>query len=276
MIDIPKYISSDVLETAIMCIPLAPSQGLESYGFRGEALSSLCSVAEVSVTTRTADQDAATRLEFDPMGRILSRSVVPRAVGTTVAVKNIFSRLPVRCGGEVRGRWAPRHELPCACAAQAQTAEASLLPDPFAHLSTTPPNRHRELKANLRRELARVTSVVQAYGLVARGVRLIATHQQGSGTRTVLVGTQGSAETKANMQAVFGARLASGLQPFEAEGRVKGSGGRPSLGTPSGEGGDDQGGDGRAWSIRGFVSKAGAGGRSHGKRDVCWCWYLSF
>ncbi|KAK2080190.1 hypothetical protein QBZ16_000043 [Prototheca wickerhamii] len=152
-------------------------EGLESYGFRGEALSSLCSVAEVSVVTRTADQDAATRLEFDPMGRILSRSVVPRAVGTTVAVKNIFSR-------------------------------------------------HRELKANLRRELARVTSVVQAYGL-------------------------GSAETKANMQAVFGARLASGLQPFEAEGR----------------GSDDQGGDGRAWSIRGFVSKAGAGGRSHGDRQ---------
>lgn len=51
------------------------------------------------MVTRTADQDAATRLEFDPMGRILSRSVVPRAVGTTVAVKNIFSRLPVRCEG---------------------------------------------------------------------------------------------------------------------------------------------------------------------------------
>lgn len=166
--------------------------------------------------------------------------------------------------------------MPCACAAQAQTAEASLLPGPFAHLSTALPNRHRELKSNLRRELARVTSVVQAYGLVARGVRLIATHQQGSGTRTVLVGTQGSAETKANMQAVFGARLAGGLQPFEAEGRVKGSGGRPSLGTPSREGSDDQGGDGRAWSIRGFVSKAGAGGRSHGKRDVCWCWYFIF
>lgn len=38
--------------------PLPLAQGLSTFGFRGEALSSLCAVAEVSVTTRTAEQDA--------------------------------------------------------------------------------------------------------------------------------------------------------------------------------------------------------------------------
>lgn len=71
-------------------------QDLTSYGFRGEALSSLCSVADVSIITRTASETAATKLEFDHMGRITARSTVPRAVGTTVSARSMFSRLPVR------------------------------------------------------------------------------------------------------------------------------------------------------------------------------------
>lgn len=36
-------------------VPL-PSQELATFGFRGEALSSLCAVADVSIVTRTAEQ----------------------------------------------------------------------------------------------------------------------------------------------------------------------------------------------------------------------------
>ena len=40
-------------------------QALSTFGFRGEALSSMCALADVSVVTRTASQDAGVRLEYD-------------------------------------------------------------------------------------------------------------------------------------------------------------------------------------------------------------------
>lgn len=45
------------------CTPLP--QSLSTFGFRGEALSSMCALADVSVVTRTVQQDAGVRLEYD-------------------------------------------------------------------------------------------------------------------------------------------------------------------------------------------------------------------
>lgn len=49
---------------------------IETFGFRGEALSSLCALCEsVTVTTATSeDTPMATVLEFDRIGRVLSRA----------------------------------------------------------------------------------------------------------------------------------------------------------------------------------------------------------
>jgi hypothetical protein len=71
-------------------------QGLHTFGFRGEALSSLAALGELSVITRTAGQAAATRLDFDRDGHLTGSTPVARAVGTTVAVKDLFVALPVR------------------------------------------------------------------------------------------------------------------------------------------------------------------------------------
>ena len=79
-------------------------QSLHTYGFRGEALSSLSALGDLSVITRTADQAAGTRLEFDRDGRLTSSSPVARAVGTTVAVKDLFAALPVRRQVRSNGR----------------------------------------------------------------------------------------------------------------------------------------------------------------------------
>ena len=71
-------------------------ESLSSFGFRGEALSSLCAVSEVGVVTRTVDDECGTKLAYDHNGTLISRNPAPRAIGTTVAVSNIFKNLPVR------------------------------------------------------------------------------------------------------------------------------------------------------------------------------------
>jgi DNA mismatch repair protein PMS2 len=69
---------------------------LGSFGFRGEALSSLCAVSDVSVITCANGQEVGVRLEYDHAGKLVSQEPAPRAVGTTIAVRNLFARMPVR------------------------------------------------------------------------------------------------------------------------------------------------------------------------------------
>jgi hypothetical protein len=70
-----------------------------SFGFRGEALSSLCELAGAfTVTTRTAAQSTGVRLTYNRAGVLISQETAPRAVGTTVSVAQLFSPLPVRQG----------------------------------------------------------------------------------------------------------------------------------------------------------------------------------
>lgn len=47
---------------------------VQSFGFRGEALSSLCAVSTVVFTTRTREQDAGMKLAFDNRGHLQGRS----------------------------------------------------------------------------------------------------------------------------------------------------------------------------------------------------------
>ncbi|KAI8812494.1 histidine kinase-like ATPase, partial [Cladochytrium replicatum] len=69
---------------------------LTTMGFRGEALSSLCAVAEVTMTTRTAGESIARAYEFSSMGEILRQSTTAASIGTTVQVTKLFGNIPVR------------------------------------------------------------------------------------------------------------------------------------------------------------------------------------
>ncbi len=70
---------------------------LKTFGFRGEALSSLCALAKFYITTARADEaPKGTRLDFEGSGRLQSTRVVASQKGTTVAVEDIFRNLPVR------------------------------------------------------------------------------------------------------------------------------------------------------------------------------------
>lgn len=64
-----------------------------TLGFRGEALASIASVAQLTLTSRTANQDNAWQISGDQHA-----SVVPAAggVGTTVDVQNLYFNTPAR------------------------------------------------------------------------------------------------------------------------------------------------------------------------------------
>ncbi|KAK4134156.1 DNA mismatch repair protein MutL [Trichocladium antarcticum] len=70
---------------------------LQTFGFRGEALSSLCALSRFAVVTCTQQEaPRATRLEFDIAGKLASTGVVSGQKGTTVIVEDLFHNLPVR------------------------------------------------------------------------------------------------------------------------------------------------------------------------------------
>lgn len=90
--------------------------GVTSYGFRGEALNSLCAVAEkFSIVTKTAEDAHAVRVTYDVSGDIASQVEMADTVtandggatqslagdrggdtGTEVVVAGLFKHLPVR------------------------------------------------------------------------------------------------------------------------------------------------------------------------------------
>ena len=68
---------------------------LRTLGFRGEALASIASVAQVELTTRRRGDEAATRVRVDGGAEA---EVTPTAapVGTTLCVRNLFYNVPAR------------------------------------------------------------------------------------------------------------------------------------------------------------------------------------
>ncbi|MBR9976705.1 MAG: DNA mismatch repair endonuclease MutL [Bacteroidetes bacterium] len=66
-----------------------------TFGFRGEALPSIASVAKVELRTRNAEEDIATFLRIEG-GNIEERGKVEGARGTSISVKNLFHNTPAR------------------------------------------------------------------------------------------------------------------------------------------------------------------------------------
>ncbi|KAK2820798.1 hypothetical protein Q5P01_023757 [Channa striata] len=69
---------------------------VETFGFRGEALSSLCALSELSVVTCHESCQVGTKLVFDHKGHLVQKSPHPRQQGTTVSLQQLFYTLPVR------------------------------------------------------------------------------------------------------------------------------------------------------------------------------------
>ena len=70
---------------------------LQTFGFRGEALSSLCALSTFYVITALAGEaPKGKKLDFDSSGRLQGTSVVAAQKGTTAMVERLFEQLPVR------------------------------------------------------------------------------------------------------------------------------------------------------------------------------------
>ena len=68
---------------------------IATFGFSGEALSSLASVAKVDLTTKNATEEVGTRLRIDGEGS-LRVTDSGRADGTTILVSQLFYNVPAR------------------------------------------------------------------------------------------------------------------------------------------------------------------------------------
>lgn len=88
-----------------LCLPATTSKlshfadldAISTFGFRGEALSAICSISKsVSFSTKTSKDTVATTIKYAPDGSLLEKSSAARPLGTTASVDAIFNNLPVR------------------------------------------------------------------------------------------------------------------------------------------------------------------------------------
>lgn len=140
---------------------------LQTFGFRGEALSSLCALSNFTVVTCTQEEaPKATKLQFATSGKLEGTSVVPAHKGTTVIVEDLFHNLPVR---------------------------------------------RRELQRNIKREWAKVVSLLNQYACVQTGVKFTVSQQPNKGKKMILFSTKGNPTTRDNIINVFGVKTMSAL-----------------------------------------------------------------
>ena len=69
----------------------ADLSSLHTLGFRGEALHSLCTLAKVSIVTRSQADEVAYVCTYDALGRCVEEKPTSgQTTGTTVVAKSLF------------------------------------------------------------------------------------------------------------------------------------------------------------------------------------------
>ncbi|CXH88903.1 DNA mismatch repair protein PMS1, putative [Plasmodium berghei] len=69
---------------------------LNTLGFRGEALNSLCMLSDLYISTKHDEFEHGYLLKFDKFGKLLHEEPIARLRGTTVSCENIFKNIPIR------------------------------------------------------------------------------------------------------------------------------------------------------------------------------------
>ncbi|XP_072179447.1 PMS1 protein homolog 1-like [Diadema setosum] len=71
-------------------------ESLTTYGFRGEALGSLCAISNVTIATKTKLEDFGRSYVLNQHGMIASSKPAQYGTGTTVTAARLFHNIPVR------------------------------------------------------------------------------------------------------------------------------------------------------------------------------------
>ena len=101
IIDNGRGIPADEVETAFLRHATSKLSTFEdlgnilTLGFRGEALSSIASVAQVEMITKTDGDETGTKIELEG-GKVLSKQPCAATRGTVFTVKNLFFNTPAR------------------------------------------------------------------------------------------------------------------------------------------------------------------------------------
>ncbi|KZC14426.1 PMS1 protein like protein 1, partial [Dufourea novaeangliae] len=69
---------------------------LETYGFRGQALYALSTMSDLTIISKTKQEEVATMYTIDHCGCIAKSEPHHRATGTTIQVRQLFKQIPVR------------------------------------------------------------------------------------------------------------------------------------------------------------------------------------
>ena len=70
-------------------------ESIATFGFRGEALASINSVSNLTITTKTLDAQTGTQLAWN-FGLLTEESLQSHQTGTTVSIANLFDNIPAR------------------------------------------------------------------------------------------------------------------------------------------------------------------------------------
>jgi DNA mismatch repair protein MutL len=81
---------------------------INTLGFRGEALSSIASVSQLSIITRHYNEDIGTRIAIEG-GSVIMRQNVGAPVGTVINVENLFFNTPARLKFQKKEATERRH-----------------------------------------------------------------------------------------------------------------------------------------------------------------------
>ncbi|PVG03723.1 DNA mismatch repair protein MutL [Serendipita vermifera] len=157
---------------------------VETFGFRGEALASLCALCEsVVITTATAsDAPMGTILQLDRTGRVINKEGrVARQKGTTVAITNLFAPLPVR-----------RKEF------------------------------ERHAKREYGKALSLLTAYALFPSVVnGQTVKFTVSHISETGKKLVQIQTDGSSQLKSSVTALWGSKAMDNVVPLDLDLKVE-------------------------------------------------------
>lgn len=68
---------------------------IATFGFRGEALASINSVSNLTITTKTQDAQTGTKIAWN-FGTLIEESLQSHPTGTTLEIANLFDNIPAR------------------------------------------------------------------------------------------------------------------------------------------------------------------------------------